>query len=166
MTTDTLFVCDYCGTSMRHPPALPPGWLSVYKTACGTRRTCRSAHECWVKQEEEGASVPAAPKSPSRLDRAKAALEGVKVCLRESQAAVDADMARLHSALAELVAAEKEAARLASIAAIPPLLLEAMSTLRECTKDSVFYPSDIVKMLARSHGIPPETLRAALEVKP
>jgi hypothetical protein len=88
---------------------------------------------------------------PSRLDRAKAALEAA--CARYDSADAERTAARQAHAVAilELDAAEKEAARL-SIAAIPPLLLEMAREV-----------SAVVTRLAKFHGIPPETLRAALE---
>jgi hypothetical protein len=106
---------------------------------------------------------------PSRLDRAKAALEEAEAnCTDMGNAAYAALGEHKHAqaayrcAKANLAAAEAEAARLASIAAIPPLLLEVAREIGVGEPYDSINRCDVWKLLARSHGIPPGTLRERL----
>jgi hypothetical protein len=48
---DTLFVCDFCGITLRHKPQLPQGWWCCWAT--GDMRTCCPRPQCHEKRRDE-----------------------------------------------------------------------------------------------------------------
>ena len=154
---ETLFVCDYCGATMPHQAALPDGWLSTYKTACGTRRTVCDRHDCWVRDGEDSAKASNA--RPTRLELAKAELEEARTKFDEHMGLAEQWQVTRNNAKAELAAAESEAAA----QSLPKALVNtAREIIEGAARGYLGYP-DCLEIMAKHHGIDVATLRNAVE---
>lgn len=98
----------------------------------------------------------------TRMAIAQAALDECRARFNEHTGKAQRAYDEQTALIAELHAAEAEAAQLA---AIPPALRDVLTEMSFCPDTMRWDKSALCNALGRSHGIPPDTLRRALEAK-